>query len=101
MVALCLIPLHLRQKPKGKTWVAEAHESVRGTLEPLRSETIPHGGKVLILDDHFAKDDHILTLMFRLAFRDEDIQVKRAQTPFVPPPGESYDRSIYRIQTGA
>ncbi len=92
VVALCLVPLHWREKPRGKTWVAEAHESVRGTLEPLRSEAVPHGGKVLVLNDHFPKDDHILTFMFRLTFRDEDIQVKRAQTPFVPPPGEAYDR---------
>jgi len=47
---------------------------------------------VLVLDDPFAKEDFILTFMFRLMFRDEEIQVKRAKTPFTPPAGESYDR---------
>ena len=92
LVALWLIPVHWREKPKGKTWVAEAHESVRGTLEPLRRFSFPRGGKALILNDPFPKDDHILTFMFRLTFRDEDIQVKRARAPFAAPPGEIYDR---------
>ena len=92
LVAVCLIPLHLREKPKGMTWVAEAHESVRGTLQPLRAETVPKSGKVLILDDPFPKEDYILTFMFRLTFRDEDIQVRRAKSPFLPADGEFYDR---------
>ena len=92
LVAACLIPLHRRQKPKGKTWVAEAHESVRGTLEPLRQFSLPRGGRVLILNDPFPTDDHIVTFMFRLTFRDEEIHVKRAKTPFTPLPGETpYD----------
>jgi hypothetical protein len=92
LVAACLVPLHWRQKPRGKAWVAEAHQSVRSVLEPLRQYTVPRGGKVLILDDPFPKEDFILTFMFRLTFRDDEIQVRRAQGPFVPPPGEVYDR---------
>ena len=92
LVAACLVPLHWRQKPRGKAWVAEAHQSVRNVVEPLRQYTVPRAGKVLILDDPFPKEDFILTFMFRLAFRDEEIQVRRAKAPFAPPPGEVYDR---------
>jgi hypothetical protein len=92
LVAACLVPLHWRQKPRGKAWVAEAHQSVRSVVEPLRQYTVPRAGKVLILDDPFPKEDFILTFMFRLAFRDEEIQVRRAKAPFAPPPGEVYDR---------
>jgi hypothetical protein len=97
LVAACLVPLHWREKPRGKAWVAEAHQSVRSVLEPLRGYTVPRGGKVLILDDPFPKDDFILTFMFRLAFRDDGIQVRRANAPFVPPPGEVYDR-VFNFQ---
>src|ERR1035437_8574453 len=41
LVAACLVPLHLRQKPRGNGWVAEAHESVRCTLPPLRYYDVP------------------------------------------------------------
>jgi hypothetical protein len=92
LVAACLVPLHWREKPRGKAWVAEAHQSVRGTLEPLRQYTVPRGAKVLILDDPFPKDDFILLFMFRLTFRDDDIQVRRAKAPYAEPPGEVYDR---------
>ena len=97
LVAACLVPLHWRQKPRGKAWVAEAHQSVRCVLEPLRGYAIPRGAKVLILDDPFPKEDFILTFMFRLAFRDDEIQVRRAKAPYVPPPGEVYDR-VFNFQ---
>ena len=92
LVAACLVPLHGRQKPRGKAWVAEAHQSVRSVLEPLRGYTVPRGGKVLILDDPFPKEDFIMTFMFRLAFRDEEIQVRRVKASLALPPGEVYDR---------
>jgi hypothetical protein len=92
VVATCLVPLHWRQKPRGMAWVAEAHQSVRSVLEPLGQYTVPRAGKVLILDDPFPKEDFILTFMFRLAFRDEDILVRRTRLP-----GEVYDR-IFTFQ---
>lgn len=92
LVAVILVPLHRREKPRGKAWVTEAHESVRGTLEPLALYSLPRHASVLVLDDPFSKEDFILTFMFRLAFRDEEIQVRRAKAPFTPPAGETYDR---------
>src|ERR1035437_6379801 len=100
LVAACLVPLHWRQKPRGKAWVAEAHQSVRGVLEPLRQFTVPRGAKVLVLDDPFPKEDFILTFMFRLTFRDDEIQVRRGKAPFTPPPGEVYDWVFTYIHIG-
>jgi hypothetical protein len=94
LVAACIVPLHWRQKSRGMAWVAEAHQSVRSVLEPLREYSVPRGGKVLILDDPFPKEDYILTFMFRLAFRDEEIQVRRVQASLLLPPGEVYDRTF-------
>jgi hypothetical protein len=92
LVAACLLPLHLRQKPRGNGWVAEAHESVRCTLEPLRRYQVPHAAKVLVLNDPYPADDNILLAMFRIAFRDEEIHVRRPKSISTPPPGEVYDR---------
>jgi len=94
LVAACLIPLHRREKPRGMACVAEAHQSVRSTLEPLLQYSVPRHARVLVLDDPFPKEDYILTFMFRLAFRDDEIQVKRARTPFTPPDGDVYDRTF-------
>src|SRR5262249_41375327 len=71
-VAAVLLPLHAARKEKGRWWVAEAHQSVRSVLEPLRSDPLPHAAKVLFLADPFPKDDYILTFIFRLRYRDED-----------------------------
>jgi hypothetical protein len=92
LVAACLVPLHWRQKPRGKAWVAEAHQSVRCTLEPLAHYSVPKAAKVLVLNDPYPDGDSILLFMFRLTFRDDDIQVRHPHSPSVPPPGEVYDR---------
>jgi hypothetical protein len=92
LVAACLVPLHWRQKPRGRLWVAEAHESVRGTLQPLSHYAVPRAAKVLVLNDPYPEGDNILLAMFRLTFRDEDIQVRHLKSPSTPPHGEVYDR---------
>jgi hypothetical protein len=97
-LALVLLPLHAARKEKGRWWVAEAHASVRNVLEPLRPDPLPHAARVLLLDDPFPKDDYILTFIFRLRYRDEQLRVDRAK---VRPPdySEPYQR-IYRIDGG-
>ena len=92
LVAACLVPLHWRQKPRGNWWVAEAHESVRCTLQPLAHFSVPRGGKVLVLNDPYPAGDNILLAMFRITFRDESIQVRHPKTASAAPPGEVYDR---------
>lgn len=92
LVAACLVPLHWRQKPLGNGWVAESHESVRGTLQPLSRYRVPRAAKILVLNDPYPAGDNILLSMFRLTFRDEDIQVRHLKSPSAPLPGEVYDR---------
>jgi hypothetical protein len=99
MVAILLLPLHAARKEKGRWWVAEAHRSVKSVLEPLRSETLPHAARVLFLADPFPQEDFVLTFIFRLRFRDDDLRVDRAR---VRPAAltEPYDRA-YRLEAGA
>ena len=86
LVAACLVPLHWRQKPRGNSWVAEAYESVRCTLQPLAHYAVPRGGKVLVLNDPYPADDNILLAMFRITFRDESIQVRHPKIASAAPP---------------
>jgi hypothetical protein len=90
-VAALLAPLHWRQKPRGNAWVAGAHASVRTVLAPLHRYSLPRAARVLVLDDPFPADDWILTFIFRLAFRDDEVQVHRAKSPPAAP-AEPYDR---------
>jgi hypothetical protein len=96
--AILLLPLHAARKEKGRWWVAEAHRSVKSVLEPLRSETLPHAARVLFLADPFPREDYVLTFIFRLRFRDDDLRVDRARVRPVAL-AESYDRA-YRLEAG-
>jgi len=97
-VALLLIPLHAARREKGRWWVAEAHASVRGVLEPLRSETLPAMGKVLFVADPFEREDYILTFIFRLRYRDIGIRVDRLKVRPADPE-VVYDR-VYTVDRG-
>jgi hypothetical protein len=101
VLALILAPLHYRQKPRGNAWVAEAEGSVRSALEPMDRVVgkLPRGARVLFLADPFPKDDWILTFMFRLHYRDEDIRVDRAVSMRAPPDLASYD-CLLRLEGG-
>jgi hypothetical protein len=90
-VAVLLIPLHARRKEQGRTWVAEAHASVRRVLEPLRSERLAKGARVLFLGDTYPTDDYLAMFILRLSFRDSELQVDRARVA-----GAKYDR-VYRM----
>jgi hypothetical protein len=76
-----LVPLHHRRKPLGSAWVAEAHQWVRAVNEPLtrRFPTFPHGATVLFLADPYPVEDWILTFIFRLHYRDDEIRVDRVK----------------------
>ncbi len=80
-VALLLIPQHRAEKPVGKAWVAASHQQVRTILETLQAKipTMPHGAKVLFLNDPYDADDWILTSTFRLQYRDHDLSVDRVK----------------------
>ncbi len=100
-VALILFPLHWREKPLGRRWVAEAHASVRSVAAPLRkaADPLPLRARVLFLSDPFPKDDWILTFIFRLHYRDDGIRVDRVKAMRVYPDQvaqTTYDR-IFRM----
>jgi hypothetical protein len=103
-VAIVLFPLHRRQKPRGKQWVAEAHATVRSVVEPLPrvAGSLPRGARVLFLSDPFPKDEWMLTFIFRLHYRDEEIRVDRALAMHTYPDRAAqatYDR-LFRLDGG-
>ena len=81
LVLALLVPLHHRRKPLGSAWVPEAHQWVRAVNEPLarRFPTFPHGATVLFLADPYPVEDWILTFIFRLHYRDDEIRVDRVK----------------------
>jgi hypothetical protein len=81
LVAALLIPAHLRERPGGKAWVGEAHATVRNVIGPLtaRYPSMPRGARILFLDDPYPKDEWMLTFIFRLFYRDNQIRVDRAK----------------------
>jgi hypothetical protein len=86
-VALLLIPLHARQKPAGKQWVAEAHRTVRAVAAHLHDVAgpLPRAAKVLFVSDPYPKDEWMLTFIFRLYYRDPDLRVDRLRAMRTPP----------------
>ena len=87
VLALGLAAVHARQKPRGMTWVAAEHESIRRTLEPLKRYSLPPKAEVLVTADPYDPNDSVLLGIFRLRFRDPDITVRRVAAR----PGEHYD----------
>jgi len=93
-LALVLIPLHARQKPLGRQWVAEAHQSVRTIATDLRTIAgpLPRAAKILFVSDPYPTDEWMLTFIFRLYYRDPDLRVDRARAMRTPPNESDYDR---------
>jgi hypothetical protein len=103
MVAL-LIPLHRREKPIGDLGIADSDRGVRPVLEQLaiQNRPLPRGAKVLFLSDPYPIDEWVLTFMFRLHYRDKDIQIIRAKVwpaLAVPAMRQQYDR-VYLLDEG-
>jgi hypothetical protein len=86
-VAIILVPLHMRQKPVGSQWVADAHQTVRVVVGHLReiAGPLPPAAKILFVSDPYPKDEWMLTFIFRLYYRDEQIRVDRARAMRTPP----------------
>jgi hypothetical protein len=102
IVATTLAPLHTRQKPTGKAWVAEAFDSI-GVLDrqlTARYPKMPSGARVLFTTDPYPADDWIVTFIFRLHYRDRDLVVDREkQTPGRTQPPETY-RYVFAMEKG-
>jgi hypothetical protein len=99
LLCLCcfavLYPLHRHRQPFGTVWVPAEMRKVRTILDQLNRElpSIRPGSLVLMADDPFAKDDYILTFIFRLNYRDDRIDVDRAmgRPPLPRGDGRAYD----------
>ena len=54
---------------------------MRNVIEPLsaRYPALPRGAKVLFLDDPYPRNEWMLTFIFRLFYRDNQIRVDRAK----------------------
>jgi hypothetical protein len=96
LVAAFLIPAHLRERPVGKVWVPETYAAVRNVIAPLmaRYPTMPRGAKVLFLEDPYPKEEWMLTFIFRLVYRDDQIRVDRAKVS--PELAQEPNRSQYQ-----
>jgi hypothetical protein len=102
LVAAVLAPLHTKQKPKGKAWVAEAFDSIRVLRTQLkdRCPTMPRSARVLFTTDPYPADDWIVTFIFRLHYRDRELVVDREkQTPGKTQPPETYNY-VFAMEKG-
>jgi hypothetical protein len=95
VVALLLIPLHRNEKPLGNGWVPWAHGTVRTLVSGLsRYPDMPRGARVLFLDDPFPKNEFMLTFVFRLFYKDDQMRIDRAKV--WPRQAEEPARSEYQ-----
>jgi len=102
-VAVVAVPLHHSTKPKARAWVAGAHQAVRVVLEYLDQQVpaLPRGGRVLFLADTYPADDHFLTSVFRLHYRDRDLRVDRVKAqPELADEAAHYDRLFVLDEKG-
>ena len=81
IVAAVLLPLHWRQRPLGNAWAADAYGPLRSLNEQLTQQypSLPHGARILFLSEPYPAEDWMLTFLFRLHYRDGEIQVDRAK----------------------
>ena len=105
VVVALLIPLHWHRKPIGNLGIADSDTGVRRVLDQLALQNRPlsRGAKVLFLSDPYPIDEWVLTFMFRLYYRDKNIQVVRAKVwpaLAVPEVRQQYDRVYVLDEAG-
>lgn len=91
-LAALLLPLHLKYKPDATSWMANDEPKVRSITAALSAQlpTVGRGARVYFEEDPFPEDDWILTMLFRLYYRDDTIDVGRRKRPEDSP----LDRSV-------
>jgi hypothetical protein len=96
ILAAVLIPLHLQYKKVATTWIATENAKVRSIGAALSRQlpSLPKGSRVFFETDPFPEDDWILTMLFRLYYRDDSIQVSRRKRPGETPEGHQYILSL-------
>jgi hypothetical protein len=93
LAALLLVPLHRREKAVSHV-VSAARDPVRAVDEQLTANypSMPRGANILFLSDPFESYDYSLTFLFRLHYRDRDIEVNRVKVLGAEPDGETRKR---------
>ena len=93
LVALLLVPLHRREKAVSHV-VSAARDPVRAVDEQLTANypSMPRGAKILFLSDPFESYDYSMTFLFRLHYRDQDIEVNRVKVLGAEPDAETRKR---------
>lgn len=89
VIAVCfmiLIPLHQWRKPYGNAWVPAERVKVRRVVDELDAKlpALPASSRVLIEADPFDPGDWILTFLFRLRYRDQQLEVIRPKAGQFP-----------------
>src|SRR5262245_12757227 len=80
LVAILLVPLHRREKAVSHV-VSAAKDPVRSVDQHLAAKypSMPRGAHILFLSDPFEPYDYSLTFLFRLHYRDKEIEVNRVK----------------------
>jgi hypothetical protein len=85
-VALGVFAVHDRET-RGETVPSPQSDPIRTLEDQLtaRYPSMPHAANILFLSDPFDPGDWILTMFFRLHYRDKDLQVDRVKSMTNPP----------------
>ena len=102
-VALGLVAVHSRENRRMAV-PPPGDEPLRTLQDQLmaRYPTMPHAANILFLSDPFEPGDWILTMFFRIHYRDQDIQVDRMNTPGRLPTGFNRERyqHVFTLSAG-
>jgi len=103
LVTLLLVPLHRREKLWAHAGPA-AKDPVRAVDQQLAAKypSMPKEARILFLSDPFEPYDYTLTFLFRLHYRDKEIQVDRVKVMDAAPNAEARKgyRHIFRLTGG-
>lgn len=96
LLAAVLLPLHLKYKPEATKWIEPEAAKVRFLAAEFTRQLplLPKGSRVFFEADPFPEDDWILTMFFRLHYRDDSIQVGRRKRAGETPNGYQHVLSL-------
>lgn len=96
LLAAALVPLHLEYKKVATTWVATEIDKVRSIHTALSRQlpALPKASRIYFENDPFPADDWILTMLLRLHYRDDSIQISRRKRAGETPDGHQFILSL-------
>lgn len=95
-LAALLLPLHLHHRPAGLQGISPDESKVRSIAALLDRQlpSLPNGARIYVDEDPFAEDDWILTMLFRLYYRDDSLIVDRRKQKAAGPSGHQLVLSL-------